>query len=311
MHALRNLLFSLALSLSTPIYAKTNSDQSLNPDPAGHKYAIVMVGSSRGERGSSLADPIDRNSFLLGGVRIYKHLRELGFNRENIYFLYADGHPDFSEPLEHETIEELRNYQFNGSYNNRATQSNLESIINRLQGQVTSNDTFVMFVGTHGDENYLEIEQDGEDEFTYIELQGLVNRIRPKQGLLVIDACHSGALAAKLEIPNYVIVSSTQSNTYGWVDRDYTTGANFFENLTDPESDANIDGRITMREAFDQTVIEGQQHWLRIKRYLLTRYNWGPFPPSMLVETSVIPMIYVESGASDEMYISKTFTFRP
>lgn len=319
MSSLKNLLCSLAFSWSLgcpSVNAKNLQTTAYNYDniseniPQGNKYALVVVGSSRGERGTSLTDPIDRNSFFLGGVRVYKHLREMGFPRENIFFLYADGRPDFTEPLEAETIAELRQYEFNGSYSNVASQANLETIINQLKDRVTENDTFAMYLGTHGDPEMLEMEVDGFDPLTYSELQQSVNKIRPKQGLLLVDACHSGALVAKLNLPNYVVIASTQSNTYGWVDRDYTTGANFFENLTDPESDENIDGQITMREAFDQTIIEGQQHWNRIKRYLTTRYNWGPFPSTMLSDTSVIPMIYVQRNASDTMVFYRTLSFR-
>lgn len=324
MSLLKNLLCPFAFSLSLGCYSdadvknvsniaySSDNIHENNPSNEGNKYALVVVGSSRGERGRSVTDPIDRNSSFLGGVRVYKHLREMGFPRENIYFLYADGRPDFSEPSEAETIAELRQYEFNGSYSNIATQANLESIINQLKGKVTSNDTFAMYIGTHGDQDFLEIEMDGYDNpYTFSELQQSVSNIRPKQGLLLIDACHSDALAAKINLPNYVIIASTQSNTYGWVDRDYSTGANFFENLTDPESDADINGQITMREAFDQTIIEGQQHWNRIKRYLTTRYNWGPFPQGMLSDTSVIPMIYVQRNASDTMVFYRTFSFRP
>src|SRR3989338_10848608 len=193
MSSLKNLLYSLTFSLSLGCSSSNVinlGNNNLNiasiqeNTSEGNKYALVVVGSSRGERGTSVTDPIDRNSFFLGGVRVYKHLREMGFPRENIFFLYADGRPDFSEPLEAETIAELRQYEFNGTYSNIASQANLETIINQLKGRVTENDTFAMYMGTHGDENFLEIEMDGFDHLTYSELQQSVNNIRPKQGLL-------------------------------------------------------------------------------------------------------------------------------
>jgi len=267
------------------------------------KYALVVVGSSRGERGQSLLDPYDKNSFFLAGVYVYQYLKDMGFKEDNIKFLYSTGDPDFEEKLNSATIEDIKREQF-GKYDNKATQENLALLTERLSQKVDDNDIFVLYIGTHGSPKSLEMEADKDDGLYYNELQQMLEKINPGMGLVYLDSCYSGAYIKKLDLPRYILVSTTGEHTYSWVDRDFSGGRFFFENLTDPESDKNLDGKISIREAFIHTTKEAKEHMQRIDDYLRTEYNWGRYGSyenvikSILVEQTMI----VGKDASDEFY---------
>lgn len=242
------------------------------------KYAFVVVGSGRGERAPELSDPIDKNFFWLGGVRVYESLRQMGFKAENIRFLYSTGDPDFTETLEAKAIKMVKKEQFNNDYDNKATEDNINLHLRRFAGFVDSNDIFVMYIGTHGAPNFLELEADGYfSDWSVQEVQEGVDKINPGFGILYSDACHSGAFIAQMNLPEYVLMSTTGEHTYGWGDRYFSGGAFFFQNMTDSEADTNVDGLITVNEAYIRGGIEGKEHMQRIDDYLHYTYNWGGF----------------------------------
>jgi hypothetical protein len=265
------------------------------------KYAVVVVGSSRGEKGKDLIDPLDKNNFFLRSTFVYKHLEELGFKHENIYYLYADGTPDFSEQRNGEVIQRIRKNEFNEPVQRkRATIKNLEGILNQLSKKVDGNDVFVVSIATHGNPYVLEMynSQFG-DSLTPNKLSSMLKKIKPGKALLYVDACHSGAYIKKLHLDDYVVISGTQEHTLGWSDRDFSGASYFFENLTDPMSDTNVDGKITIDEAFRRSKIEAKDHLQRIMPYLLKRYNWeGANPYEAIKSMSLQPMIIVGKNAS-------------
>ncbi|MDD4877919.1 MAG: C13 family peptidase [Candidatus Nanoarchaeia archaeon] len=275
------------------------------------KYAFVVVASGRGERGADLSDPIDKNFFWLGGVRVYDSLREMGFQPENIRFLYSTGDPDFTDTLEARAIQMVKEEQFNGTYDNKATEANINLHLRRFAGLVDSNDIFAMYIGTHGAPSFLELEADGYfSAWTAREVQESVDKINPGFGILYSDACHSGAFIAQLNLPEYVAISTTGSHTYGWGDRYFSGGSYFFQNMTDGEADANVDGKITVMEAYNRAQSEATAHMQRIDNYLHYTYNWGSFGgyESEVVtgKISVQQEMVVGSSASADFYIYDT-----
>ncbi|MFH1066023.1 MAG: hypothetical protein V1734_05955 [Nanoarchaeota archaeon] len=242
------------------------------------RYAFVVVASARGERGADLSDLIDGNFFWLGGVRVYGSLRNMGFKPENMRFLYSTGDPDFNDTLESRAIQMVKEEQFNNTYDNKATEANINIQLKRFAGLVDSNDIFAIYIGTHGAPSFLEVEADGYfGSWSVREVQAGVEQINPGFGILYSDACHSGAFIKQLNLPEYVLMSTTGEHTYGWGDRYFSGGAYFFQNLTDGEADANVDGKITVLEAFNRSQQEGYGHMQRIDAYLRDTYNWGGF----------------------------------
>lgn len=293
---LRSLLVLFSLGCSTPTLQSQQRTadthrihESLQQESPSETYALIIVGSSRGERGD--VDLIDRNCFFLDGVRGYASIREMGVPAENMRFLYDDGQPDLSERLEHDAIEQLRQEQF-GRYDIRATQANIERIIAELGQLVDDDDTFILYISSHGSPDVLEI-PDGI--LTTAELDSALRPVRPQRGLFVLDACFSGGFIRNMRTTGYAMISSTQATTFGWVDRYYATGAGVFENFTDYMSDTDMDGHVTVREAFERTRVESEAHWVHIQDYLRTRYRDG-YPNG----TSMTPTMYITSGASED-----------
>lgn len=202
----------------------------------------------------------------------------MGFQPENIRFLYSRGDPDFNDTLEARAIQMVKDEQFNGTYDNKATEANINIQLRRFAGLVDNNDIFVMYIGTHGAPSFLELEADGYfASWTVQEVQAAVDKINPGFGLLYSDACHSGAFIKQLNLPEYVLISTTGEHTYGWGDRYFSGGAYFFQNMTDGEADTNIDGKITVMEAYTRAQSEADAHMQRIDNYLHYTYNWGGF----------------------------------
>ena len=329
---IRNLLFASALAFSSsscctnvrddvpapknvqpsyvprqkPEYSQPYTLKGYNGNPVT-KYAIVVVGSSRGEKGDEYYDPIDKNLFWLNATYTYRHLEELGFKHWNIYFLYADGKPDFDEPLNRETIEKIKRDEFNEPASKKmATINNLEGIVDHLSKKVDGNDVFVTVISTHGSSSSLEMHGGiFGDSLDPSRLDAMMRKVKPGLGLLYVDACHSGSYIKKLKLDDYVVISGTEEHTNGWGDRDFASSRFFFENLLDPESDINVDGKITVNEAFDRTKKESLDHMKRINDYLLHKYNWkaeGGTAES-LKGMSVIPMIRIGRNVSGTFYL--------
>ncbi len=328
---LRNLLLASALAFSSSscpcangdVHAVKNAQPSYVPrQKAEHgspytmkeyngnpvtKYAVIVVGSYRGEKGDEYHDPIDKNLFWLNATYTYRHLEELGFKHENIYFLYADGKPDFDEPLNRETIGKIRRNEFNEPVSKKkATIGNLEDVVTGLSSKVDGNDVFVAVISTHGSPSSLEMHGGiFGDSMEPSVLGAMMKKVKPGMGLLYVDACHSGSYIKKMELDGYVVISGTEEHTNGWGDRDFASSRLFFENLLDPESDVNVDGKITFNEAFDRTKKESLEHMERIRDYLLHRYNWkaGGGTSDSLKGMSVIPMIRVGRNVSGTFYL--------
>jgi len=270
------------------------------------KYAIVMVGSSRG--GKDYSDPIDKNNFWLNGTFTYKYLEELGFDK--LYMFYADGKPDFNEKVNSPTIKKLKKKFKGNSKNYAATTENLESLIDKLSKKIDNNDIFILVIETHGNPTILEMEGDGWDLSVW-NLQRILEKIKPGYGLLYIDACHSGAFIKNLDLPNFTILSATGDHTYGWGDRGFSSSRYFFQSLLNPESDFNVDGKVTIREAFDKTKVDANNHLARIWNFLLTRYNWEEEENTekLAKKISVTPEIIVGEKSSDQFYIFDSWYF--
>jgi len=281
----------------------------------GTRYAFVLTASSRGERGDTLSDPIDKNFFWLNSVRVYTSLREAGFNPENIRVLYSNGDPDFNDSMEVLGVERIKKEQFGGSYSNVASIENIISELSRFARLVTPKDTFVMYLGTHGAPRFVEIEA-GDGRMTVDDVQVLLQSINPKIGIFYSDACHSGAFIGALQLSKYVLLSTTGGHTYGWGDRTFSGGAYFFESLVDGESDENVDGKITISEAFFRSKERSLAHMKRIDSYLRTKYNYdqgaGEYDELFgdkegFIKSSVVPVMIVGSRASSEVFLYRAY----
>ncbi len=266
------------------------------------KYAIVVAGSSYGEKGSSLNDPIDKNYNWLNLTLTYKHLQELNF--DEIEILYSDADPDFNEKLNAKVVKEIKQkYMKKSPLLWNASIKNLERLVDEFAKKVDDNDLFVLVISTHGDPRFLEMA--ASEDLSYLKLNRIVKKVNPGYGIIYIDACHSGPYIKKLKgLDSYVMISTT-GDYYGWGDRTFSGSSYFFENLTDPEADKNVDGFVTIQEAFNRAKKEAVEHMQRIEHYLLKEYNWDESGNSsdLLKQVSVIPTIIVGKNVSKEFYL--------
>ncbi|HII71375.1 TPA: hypothetical protein HA265_01315 [Candidatus Woesearchaeota archaeon] len=216
------------------------------PDDPVTKYALVVVGST--------AYVTDTDLFWLNSTYVYEDLLDLGFKDENIEFVYADGNPDFDMPYNTDAVDAIRDHEFSDSEDHRATESNLERIVRRFSEKVDDNDVFLVNIMTHG--TVLTLDMEGSEMYPH-ELADIIRTVKPGFGLLYVDACNSGSYIGLVSLRDYVVIASTQPNSLGIVGTDFSSSRDFIENLSDPVSDINGDGLITVREAFERSKVEG------------------------------------------------------
>lgn len=184
------------------------------------KYAVVVIGSQ--DIGNYSGIPESQNPFVAQGRGVYNQLKKLGFKEENMIFLSG----------------------------NNASARVLEDKLEEMSAKVDSNDLFVTYIGTHGSPYALEMEADGTEMMAVSELSGMLKDIKPKLGLVYIDACYSGSFISDIELENYVAISSTGHYTPSYSSTTFSAGLEFFTALGSQGADLNEDGHITIAEAF-------------------------------------------------------------
>lgn len=214
-------LATLALGCSSMARYETLPQQEAVNSDFQDRYAIVVAGS--GDIGNYYGISDTQNPFYLHGRNVYNQLQRLGFGREDMTLIT----------------------------NGTASYSKLKRVIGEYAEKVDSNDLFVVYIGTHGSPFSLTLEGDGNEGLSVTEFEGLLEEIKPKTGIVYIDACYSGAYISDLSLDDYVAVSSTGHYTGSYSDTAYTPGLEFFSAFSLPSSDANGDGNITIAEAFE------------------------------------------------------------
>ena len=298
LRGLTNLIASTAIGVSSFLSSQTAS--AMNPaDGNVEKYALIINGDSRGEKGIFLEDPIDKNFGWLGSVGTYKKLQEMGFEHENMYFLYDDGNPDFLEEKYKETIEFIKEHEFNEPRKDKkATIANLEKAINELSKKVDEDDIFVFAINTHGSYNLISM----EGGVLYdSKLDALLERIEPGIGLACIDACHSGYFIKQLSLDNYVVLSATDDQV-AWGDRNYGFNRLFLQNLMDAENDTDHNGKVSINESYTATDKEAKEYWKGALPWLKENYQGDR---EGLGEVTFNPQIVIGANASGDWAISK------
>jgi hypothetical protein len=266
---LKALIASAVISTAS-LFSNQIANAANPADGKVDRYAVVVVGDSEGEKGVHLDDPIDKNFMWLAGVGTYARLQELGFEHENIYFLYDDGNPDFTEEKYQDTIKFIQEHEFNEpKENKKATIKNLVKIIRELSQKVDEDDVFVFAINTHGGYNTVSIKGGSMSNQT---LDRLLEKIEPRIGLACIDACHSGYFIRGLSLDDYVVISSTDNNV-GWADRNYSPNRALFQNMLEPENDTDNNGKVSIAEAHHSTDKKGKEYWKAMLPWLKRHYK--------------------------------------
>ncbi|MBD3304124.1 hypothetical protein GF343_03190 [Candidatus Woesearchaeota archaeon] len=172
----------------------------INPE---EKYAVICAGYDIEH--SSLGEPCER--FVAEQCHVYKDLLDMGYKPENIKVLMPEGldvvHSDSHFPG---GFQELKHAYADSSYCHEATEANLESVLREMSTKVDGNDTFVFYLGSHGNSSYNF--DDGEfRKNSYVglsngkevmhdhELCDYVKDIDGEKEFYFIDACYSSGFA--------------------------------------------------------------------------------------------------------------------
>lgn len=214
-------LATLALGCSSMAKYETIPQHEAVTSDFQDRYAIVVAGS--GDIGNYYGIPDAQNPFYLHGRNVYNQLRQLGFESEDMTLIT----------------------------NGIASYSKLKRVIGEYAEKVDSNDLLVVYIGTHGSPFSLTLEGDGNEGLSVTELERLLEEVKPKLGIVYVDACYSGAYISDLSLDDYVAISSTGHYTGSYSDTTYTSALEFFTAFSLPSSDANGDGNITIAEAFE------------------------------------------------------------
>jgi len=227
--------------------------QKAQVEDAEEKYALIVISDTseftlKENKEKSKQKYI--NGIWLDAPYVYTSLKEIGFKPENIKVLTSESNPDFNESQMVSALHELKEEQFNGSYNNTATIANIINAIDELD--IGREDTFVFVVTGHGDKNYISLEADSDDIYAE-QLHDIFKNTKPNKGLIFIDSCGSGELASKLSLDDYVVISSVVNDSIGFADRYFSNVRTFFQNLNTMSTDENHDGKISLKEAVYKT----------------------------------------------------------
>jgi hypothetical protein len=202
------------------------------------KYAVVVAGYDAEHKYGSIFGgwgPMTRERFLIEQVRIYNQLLEQGFKKENIYVLIPDGlNP--KNPTSHypEGFDKLREAYRDYRYSHDATEANLARILRDMGKKVDSNDTFVLYLSTHGNlhkdydfsrsgsysakENSYAALDNGKDKLHDWELRNYAKGINGAREVYMINACHSGHFAKTMGVGRDIAFSASMMHQPGVLD---------------------------------------------------------------------------------------------
>lgn len=184
------------------------------------KYALVVIGST--DIGHYYGIREQDNPFNASGRRVFNELKMLGFKDENMVFISGE----------------------------TASSRKVEDAVKEFAQKVDSNDLFVAYIGTHGSPFALMFDNDGRESFSTSEIENAFEQVQPKLGMLYLDSCYSGNVISDLELPKYVLVSSTGKHSPSYSDTSFSPGIRFFSQFSDSAADLNNDGHVAIGEAF-------------------------------------------------------------
>lgn len=210
-----------SIGCTTSMRFETINADTAPPDSGFEdKYALVVIGSTNIGHYYGISER--DNPFNASGKGVYNELKMLGFRDENMIFIGGE----------------------------RATARKIEQIVQDFSQKVDSNDLFVAYIGTHGSPFALMFDNDGRESFSTTEIENAFGQVNPKLGVLYLDSCYSGNVISDLELPKYVLVSSTGKHTRSYSDTTFSSGISFFSQFSDPAADLNNDGHVSIAEAF-------------------------------------------------------------
>lgn len=139
------------------------------------------------------------------------------------------------------------------------THTALAAQFRQLSGQLTAEDRFALYLVGHGsfDDDDYRFNMPGPD-VTGRELQAWLNALPAREQLVVATGSSSGALQELLKSPQRVVLTATR----GGAERNATRfGREFAAALDDAAADADKDGNVSVKEAFDYAQKRVQEYY--------------------------------------------------
>jgi hypothetical protein len=243
-----SVFYVLALLLATLPCALAGEGAAPAEANPSVKYALLYTGCSVRTGEKVLKDPNDKNTFWIATVKVYNQLLKNGFKAENVFVLYKDAKPDWDDPAVAKTKDKIA-AEFKADYSNLATVENLRKVEKRIQGKLDANDVFVLYLTMHGKNGLLRSEHD-KKAFTGADVTRLLRDNPSKRNLVFVHACFAGDFMGNVEAEG-AMIGASRVGEVAWGDRDFSFGELFFTALNDAKSDADGDGKVDYREAFD------------------------------------------------------------
>ena len=262
------LIASISGACTTSSRFMPNSENIASPPRSNFedKYALVVIGSI--DIGHYYGIREQDNPFNASGRRVFNELKKLGFKEENMVFIGGE----------------------------TASSRKVKDAVEGFAQKVDSNDLFVAYIGTHGSPFALMFDNDGRESFTATEIENAFEQVKPGLGVLYLDSCYSGNVISDLELPRYVLASSTGRHTPSYSDTSFSPGIRFFSEFSSADADLNNDGRVSIAEAF----ITSNEDALAYQQELIS--EGSEFAEMAGFEQ----MMYVGSEVPDSVYYSFT-----
>lgn len=227
---------------------------------ANNKYAVIISGGYN--------KPNNHVRYWNDCSFVFKTLvNKYGYDDANIYVLMSDG----INPAIDISNGTNSNLDLDGDSDNdiqySATKANITTVFNTLSGILDEDDELFIFTTDHGGiDNSGTSPQDTllylwNDTITDDELAVEVNKVNAGKIGIVMEQCNSGGFIDDLSGPNRVIATAARYDELSWagptINTDefvyyWTSAVNeALPSGTSVSSDANGDGVISKREAFD------------------------------------------------------------
>jgi len=234
--------------------------------PADGKKVAVLI-SGGGNKGSNYDRYWNDLSFM------YRTLKEqYGYSDENIHVVYADGSDtshDQKITASGQYADSPQDLDGNGSpdIDRAATRQDLAALFDDLRGELTERDQLFVFTTNHGSQDPEETDHAVlvlyyNEHVTDADFAQMVSGLNVRTGIFFFEQCFSGGMIAELEQRNHIVMSAADWDEYSWgcdTEGAYNELAYHFVSALrgrtptgeSVNADANGDGIVSIREAFD------------------------------------------------------------
>jgi len=223
------------------------AQQNGKPD----KYALLITG-------------YDEKRFINDLGQIYNTLTELGFKRDDIYVLGSKAVSYRGKP-----------HEITYPVDDIATRRTIETVFSHLEKKIDEQDLLVVHISGHGDkitakdenansvETYQKVTRvkmpweddvisESEGNVTELELESYLSKLRPQVAIVTTDVCYGGGIAERTGKNRVIGISASGKDETAHSTIGDSFGGFFYQAFVDSqESDTNVDGRVTLNEAFD------------------------------------------------------------